>query len=324
MFKQVVRKLIVGSCAVAALLGSAAASAAGDVVKVAYMKIPPLVAVLYAQRNGLFAKEGIDLQLSIVNGEPQMMSSLVAGAVDIGMTAVGGVVLARGAGQPVRVFGTGDLERGDDIRNWITANKGHGVTSVKDLVGKTVAIVAPRSQAELLVREHLMANHIALDAVKFVYMPFPQMQTALETGNVDAAMVVEPFHSAILASTKIQPMDIAFGTLPDFSKAGSVALGGWFTRADWIAAHPDLAARFLRAISASHKALMANRKLADEIFEKDFNMPPAVAEHVPLPLRTGSLEALPKDYTPMIDAMVETGLMPKAYPATDLVVTVKY
>jgi ABC-type nitrate/sulfonate/bicarbonate transport system substrate-binding protein len=318
------RSFLLGSVFAASTLAAPLAAQANDTVDVVYMRIPPLVHMIYAQEQGIFDEHGLDVNLTVVNGGPELMAALASGSGDIGMTAIGIVMTARANGLPIQVFGTGDYEEPGDLRNWIVADANDGITSLNDLEGRVVGIVAPNSPAELCVRDHMLAAGADADTVRFVALPFPQLPAALEVGNVDAIMVGDPFHSQVMASTQIAPIELAEGMISTVNEDGRVALGGWFARDEWLADehNRDIARRYLDAVLQANRELAADRSLVDAIFMRDFGMPEQVAQHVPLDLNVESLVAYPRDYTPTLRAFERTGMIPEgALSVDDLVVT---
>lgn len=296
-----------------------------DTIRVGYMKIPPLAHMIHGIEKGIFDRNGLNIELSVLNGGPELMTALASGSVDVGMTATGIVLIARGKGLKLKAFGTSDLEASNDIRNWIIADENDGIKSLKDLEGKTVGITAKNSPAELTIRDHMMAAGADPNTVKFVALPFPQLGPALEVGNVDAVHVVEPFHTQLMNSDKIKAIELAKGIIA-LEEGQQIALGGWFAKDDWLAdpKNRDIAARYLKSVMESNKELAADRALVDAIFEKDFGMPPPVAKRVPLPLNTQSLVAVPETYSAQLKAFVDTGMLPSAYPIEDVVDPITY
>ncbi|MCO6188408.1 ABC transporter substrate-binding protein [Rhizobium sp. L1K21] len=297
-----------------------------DRIKVAYMKIPPLASVIHGLQSGIFEKNGLAVSLTVVNSGPDLMTALASRTVDVGMTASAIVLIARAKGLPLKAIGTADVEKANDIRNWIVANSKEGIKSLKDIEGKVVGIVDKNGPADLMVRDHLMAAGVDPNSVKFVALPFPQLGPALEVGNVSAVHVTEPFHTQLMNSDKIDAVELAGGLTATLAEDGPISLGGWFAHDEWLAdpKNKEIAARFLKSILQSNRELDADRSLVNAIFEKDFGMPPPVAERVPLPLNTGSLVAEPSMYQSQIKALVRTGIIAEEYPAEDAVEPIEY
>lgn len=313
--------------ALAALTAAVPASAfAMDTVKVAYMKIPPLVPMTHAIESGIMEKHGINVELSVLNGGPELMTALASGSSEIGQTAASVVLLARSKGLPIKVFGTGDLESQPGYNhNWLVTHKGTGITDLKGLEGKTVGVVAKNSPAELAFRSHMVAVGADPDTIEMVALPFPQLPSALEVGNVDAVHVGEPFHSQIMTSDKIEGLDLAQGLIAD--PGHEYALGGWFATDKWLEdeGNRDVAKRFLAAMLEANRALAADRSLIDAILIRDFGMPETVAPHIPLPLGTESLIALPEHYASLASELEKTGMIDAGSVDVNVVVdTIEY
>lgn len=318
-------KAIGAAVALGAMLPFGAAQAA-DSVKVGYMKIPPLVAVIHALESGIFAENDLDVDLNVLNGGPELMSALASGSVEIGQTSVGAVLIARAKGLPLKAFGTGDYEATGDIRNWLVGSEEAGTTTLADLEGKTLGVVAKASPAELMFRDHMLSAGVDASKVNFVALPFPQLPAALEVGNVDAIMVGEPFHTIIMNSDKITPAVLAEGMTKDVDEGKRIALGGYYAQDAWLAdeANQDKARRFLRSLMRSNRELIADRSLVDAILQKDFGMPADVAARTPWPANTDTFLVNPDDYQPIIEAYVRTGMLQESYSASEAVITLEY
>lgn len=323
---MITKRTFLKSVMAASIAAVSVSAVAMDKVKVGYMKIPPLVHMIHAQETGIFTKNDLDVDLTIVNGGPALMTALASNSVEIGMTAVPVVMLARTKGLKLKAFGTGDLESPGDERNWIVAGADSGINSPKDLEGKTVGIVAKKSPAELTVRDHVLADGGDPDKVNLVSLPFPQLPSALEVGNVDAIMVGEPFHTQAHNLKGRKALDISQGLTSTLEQDGPTALGGWFAGDDWLADehNRDIAARFLKSIIQSNRELAADRTLVNKIFERDFGMPAEVAKRVPLPLNTETLKADPASYEAGIRALARTGMIKAEYPVEEVVDVISY
>lgn len=318
-----VRSSAVAIALAAATLASSTAFAL-DTVKVAYMKIPQLGSIIHGKQTGIFEKHGIDVEMSILNGDSTLMAALQSSSVDVVFTNIGSVLMGRAKGLKVKSFGTGNQESSAGYRNWLIGSQESGTTTLKDLEGKNAGVPDKKSPAEMMIRDHMLRAGADPDKVNFIAMPFPQMAAAIETGNLQAVMVPEPYRTFILESKKIHAVELAAGILASLQDGGSVAMGGWFARDEWLADphNIDVAKRFLAGILESNRELVADRSLLTAILEKDFAMPPKVANTVAagVPFETESLYANPEEYTPFIDTLAKTGMISGTYPATDVVV----
>ena len=83
--------------------------------------------------------------------------------------------------------------------------------------------------------------------VKFVEIPFPQMEPALVAGKVDAISVQEPFAAAAARRPEIRVLSNPWGdVLPKF------LIASWFASEKWIQKNPRVAKpSCARSIAAS-------------------------------------------------------------------------
>jgi NitT/TauT family transport system substrate-binding protein len=323
--KKLIAKTLGTAIALSALLSLTPASAA-DKLTVGYMKIPPLTSVIYGIRAGIFEKNGLKIDLKVLNSGPELMSALASGSVDIGQTATGVVLMARAKGLKLKIFGTADFETNDNMQDWIVGSEEGGTKSLKDLEGKAVGLVDRNTPAELMVRDHMLAAGADPDKVKFVVLPFPQLPSALEIGNVQAIQIAEPFYSQIMASKSVHAINLAEGIIANMKDGEKTSLGGWFAKDSWLARpkNKDIASRYLKSIMQANKELAADRSKLNAIFEKDFGMPPEVATSIKMSINTSSLLVEPADVDPTIKAYVRAGMIDKAFPAAEAVEAIPY
>ena len=89
--------------------------------------------------------------------------------------------------------------------------------------------------------------------VKFVEVPFPQMEAALIAGKVDAISVQEPFATAALEKGKARVLAHPWGdVLPKF------LIASWFASDKWIQKNKPTGQAFVRAINRGIDAIQAD------------------------------------------------------------------
>jgi ABC-type nitrate/sulfonate/bicarbonate transport system substrate-binding protein len=74
------------------------------------------------------------------------------------------------------------------------------IAEYSDLAGRMIAINAPAGGLEVQLATALDAGGLTLDDVDVIHLQFPEMIAGFTSGNVDAAIVPEPFLSIGLAS----------------------------------------------------------------------------------------------------------------------------
>lgn len=186
--------------------GSAAATSGGSgevrQVTVGMLPILPTAALYAGIEQGFFADHGIEVKVETGQGGAALLPAVMAGQIQFATSNPVSLLQARDKGLDVRVIAhwTSALSSGDTDINGVVAKAGAGMTSAKDLAGKTVAVNTLNGMGGLTIREAVREDGGDPDAVKFVEMPFPDMPAALTGGNVDAVWVPEPFLSSLQAS----------------------------------------------------------------------------------------------------------------------------
>jgi ABC-type nitrate/sulfonate/bicarbonate transport system substrate-binding protein len=125
------------------------------------------------------------------------------------------------------------------------------VTDLSGLVGKTIAINAPKNILYLLAASVLAEHGIKPSLVHFASVPFPNMTAALQSSAVGAALLPEPFASGAEEARGVVPLaDLNQGATTAFPIAGYVVTKKW-------------AARYPRTLAAFYTAIEQGQQLAD-------------------------------------------------------------
>ncbi len=309
---------------VAGLLVAVALSAAAQTtLKVAGLRTIALLPVQHALQQGYFKREGLDVELITVGAGPAVISAVVSGSAQIGYTASVPVLFARAQNQPVRIFDafTYETQKEGGQWTWLVASKKSGITSMKDLAGRTLALNAMGALCELQFREHMAKAGIPFESARKIVVPFPQMQAALQLGNADAACVVEPFRTSMKVSPGIDAVTLASGVLAN--PARRHALDVLFVREDWGQAHMAALRSFNRGLmSALHDFNKDNASLRRRITE-DFKLGPAVVSLMKSDLEFSALQPEPADIQPLLDGLLRQGLLKTSLKAEDVTLHVR-
>ena len=159
-----------------------------------------------AKEKGFFKKNGIDVDLSIVEGLAERKQALASGKIDGMATALDVQVTLAASKIPVQVVWVLDDSHGGD---GILVKK--GINSVKDLKGKKVAFEVG-STSHMLALTALKQGGLTEKDVEVVQMSAGDAGAAFAAGKVDAAVTWEPWltkgsqaNGKVLLSTKDLP-----------------------------------------------------------------------------------------------------------------------
>lgn len=299
--------------ALCAVLGTSAY--AQEKVRLAYLKTITIAPFYYAEEKGYFKAEGVDLEMIQVQTPAAAASAVASGSAEIAYVAPQTVIAARAQNQPFKIVVGLTWEKApESVFNTILASKRSGIRSAKDLVGKTIAMNAPKGACEQQWRTLLESNGIAWDQVKVLSVPFPQDQAMLELGTADAACVVEPFTTSIKQSN-VDPVVISEGILPDTNHRYLVDV--LFATDTWAQQNTKAIAAIKRALARVTKELKDNPSKLRKILISKYQLPPKIVDALPVNLDF-ALNAKPSELQPILDSMEKYHMVKPGLKASDL------
>jgi NitT/TauT family transport system substrate-binding protein len=142
-----------------------------------------------AVEKGLYKAEGVDVEIvGPFDAGPAEMDAMAAGQLDMGYVGVPPVILAAARKVPVTVVAGVNLE-GSALA---AANS---ITTVAGLKSKKIATPAPGSIQYVLTGMMLAKNNMTVKDVELFpgTIKAPDMPLTLQTGNIDAYFIWEPF-----------------------------------------------------------------------------------------------------------------------------------
>lgn len=179
----------------AVLLAGLAAPAAAAELRIGYAPNTFYAPILIAKQKRWLEEElgSAGLKWQSFSAGPMMNEAIAAGQLDVIFTGDFPAILGRASGLETRLIGiasSGYLSQAGVLR----ANS--PITSVKELKGKKVATFKGTTAHHLLVLALREANLKPAD-VELVNLTLPDMGSALERGEVDAAFLWEPLLSKL-------------------------------------------------------------------------------------------------------------------------------
>ena len=267
----------------------------------------------YAQDLGMFKKAGLDTQVSITNFGTQVAAAVAGGSIDIGQSNIMSLAAAYANGLPFALIAGAGLYSSAKPTSMMIVAKTSPLQTAKDLNGKTVAVNGLKSITQISVQAWADQNGGDSNQIKFVEMPFVEMEGALVSGRIDAALLADPNATTLLAGGKTRPFTKAFDAI-----AKQFLIGGWFAKTDWIAANADTVRKFDAVMreSAQWANKPANYKQSAEILEKYTKVAVGNANRIAYAERLD-----PALIQPSIDTAAKYGLVKTAFPAAKLIST---
>jgi len=213
------------------------------------------VAPLYlGMAKGYFKDEHLAIEPITAQGGGAVAAAVIAGDEQFGYGNVVSMMLAAAHGLPLEAVADGSQSIADghhaNVSMVVLANG--PIKTMHDFEGKTVAVNALKTMSELMSKEVLERHGVDISKIKFVEIPNPEMASALKSGRVDIALEAEPF----LSAAKNDGVRAIFEPYDEY--APKVTLATYFATHQYVIGHPDIVARFKRAMLKSLAYATAN------------------------------------------------------------------
>jgi NitT/TauT family transport system substrate-binding protein len=303
-------KLTIGFAGLPFVPGLSWAQAKG---KLGYMKIVDNAAMFMAMEKGFFKAEGLELETVPMAGGALIVQGVTSGDLQIGWTNVISLYQAHAERFDFKLIAGGATNvKGTHESHAIQVLKSSPVIRASDLEGKTVAVNTLNNIVHLMAMAWIDKNGANSGKVKFVEVPFPQMEAALVGGKIDAVSIHEPFATAAVEKGQTRVLAYPWGdVLPKF------LIASWFASEKWIAKNKEMGQAFVRAISRGVDAIQADPAGSRAAMVKWAGLNPDLAGKIGLPVFEKGISE--KDVQATIDLTQKYKLIPRSIKARDVI-----
>ena len=266
----------------------------------------------FALDQGFFQQNGLDVTIEVITSGSAVTAGVLGGALDVGVASIGSLATAHARGLPMLAIAAGGIYNGALPTTVLAVADGSPLHTAKDLAGKTIAIQTLGELASFSIASWIDKNGGDGKSVKFIELPTSSMADALEKGRVDAAFIAEPFF------TQAKPGIRFFGAAYD-GIAKRFLISAWLATREWIAANPATVKKFVAAMrtAADWGNLPQNRAASGAILGKYTKIAPDTIARMQRAQFATRLE--PAMLQPVIDVSAQFGVIPKAFPAAELI-----
>lgn len=240
--------------------------------------------IYLAEKDGLFKKHGLNVKLVTFHGGTDLVRGMIAGAVDVGVTALAGVSLGIAAGQPIKAFYGGFNMA---VFEWYATKD---IKSIKDTEGKRFGVTRVGSSTDFLTRYALKSRDIdPKKDVKIVQGGGSAARlAAMKSGQLDVNIFAAPekFIAADLGYNRIlRQSDIA----PDYP------YHVFFATEKFLNENPNTVRALLRAFVEGVRLAKADKDRSVKLLIERVGMAPKYAG---------------RTYDDFIDRIYEDGRLP--------------
>src|SRR4051812_46988401 len=248
-------------------------------LKVGVIPIADVAPLYVGIKQGFFKQEKLTIQPQLAEGGATITAQVVSGDLQIGFSNVTSLVIASSKKLPVRIVASGVQGAASDKDAWdaVLSKKGSPIKDVKALEGKTVSVNNLNNVGPLTINNAMEKAGADYKKVKYVEVPFPDANAALDTGRIDAAFVVEPFVSQGTAQGSNAVTHSFEETAPNY------AVATYFATKQYAAQNKDVLDRFVRAIDKSLDYAQSHPDLVRQLVPTYTKIPKDVAAKMKLP-----------------------------------------
>ena len=216
------------------------------------------VSVFWARDKGIFAANGIEVELVRTQGGAGSLAAIIGGSADLAFTNAFSTIIAYNQGFPISWIATAynTTEEPLPVASAVIAGAPTGIEGPQDLVRKRIGVNELGGVNQIVTSVWLRKNGVDPTEVNFVALPFPELVPAVVSGRLDAAQV--PLSMAARAGD-----DVVILEDPYREGTGKVVFAGYVVTNDWLDANPETARAFLASLEQANAELLAT----DERFE---------------------------------------------------------
>jgi NitT/TauT family transport system substrate-binding protein len=282
-------------------------------LKVGVIPIADVAPLYLGMDKGFFEEEGLKISPQLAEGGAAIVPSVVSGDYQIGFSNTTSLIIAGSKKLPIQIISQGVLggTGPDDAWDGVMVPKGSGVKDIKDLEGKTVAVNTLNNVSQVVVNTALEKAGADYKKVKYVEVPFPDMNAALESGRVDAAFEVEPGYSGALAAGSKSVSNAYEEMAPNYTVAT------YFASKQYIGESRDVVDRFVRAMQKSLDYASSHDDEVRAIVGTYTEIPQEVVDKMKLPVWKSDLNEPTIEQT--IEAATKYGFIDEAPSLDDLI-----
>ncbi|KQW47163.1 nitrate ABC transporter substrate-binding protein [Nocardioides sp. Root1257] len=254
-------------------------------------------------KQGFFEDEGLDLKLETAEGGAAIVPGVMSGQYQFGFSNSVSLMLAQSQGLDIKAVSAGVASTGKDGNDFggVVVPADSDIKSAKDLAGKKIAVNTLKNINTVTINEAVRADGGDPSTIEYVELGFPDIAPAVESGDVDAGQLVEPFLTIAAGNGDRQVSSNYVATDP------SLMVGLYFTSAKYMDENPDVVDGFTAAMTKSLEYATDHPDEARAILSEYTDIDAGVQEKVVLPawpteIGTDSIDKL-------ADLMVEDKLV---------------
>ena len=268
--------------------------------------------VLYAQKAGLFAKAGLNVEIvKLTGGGTAIAAAIAGGGLDVGKASTFALVAAHARGVPfVLLAPAAILER----------RGGHPARRQRGFDVQERARSRGEDDRRRLALDDDAAGDPGLGRPERGRFAQPEVRRALAARDAardrarphHGAPLSEPVLSDAMSTGKIRVLGYPYNAIGKHFE-----LADWFSSADWVAKNHDAAAKFARVMFEANKYVAAHESEITPLVAAYVGLDPSTLAKMRNPERGRTYD--PALIQPLIDLSVKYKAIAKGFPAAEMI-----
>lgn len=200
------------------------------------------MSAIIAEKAGFYQRNGLDVDVQVMNSGAAASAAVVGGALNIGGTSVMGLITAHLKGVPFQIVAPTSLYVSERPSELLVVRNDSAIHTAADLNGKTFASPALRDLFSIATMAWVDQNGGDAKTLHEIELPPAATPAALEAGRIDAAVLAEPLLSQTVNAGTARVLGKPYDAI---GKRFMIACQ--FAMADFVNANRDAIQRFARA-----------------------------------------------------------------------------
>ncbi|MDT0269739.1 ABC transporter substrate-binding protein [Streptomyces sp. DSM 44915] len=255
----------------------------GDTLVVSETAGVPSSFLAYGVAQGYFADEGVDLRVSPSSGGASVIPALLSGDIDVAGSNVVSAMIAMGRRMPIQMVAAGTSTAEDPADDFasLVVPEDSPITEPADLDGTRIAVNSLQNINDVVVNSVLSEAGLTNDDIRFVEMPLPDIPAAIQRGDVDAGVLIEPFAS-IGRSQGLRVL-----ASPYVNTRPGLQIGTYLMTSERVADDPELVAAFRAGVERTARSVAEDPDAFRAALPEISDLSPELAGQMNLPVWRG-------------------------------------
>lgn len=231
--------------------------------------------------QGFYEEEGLDLEVVETTGGAVQVPGVLAGEYDFAFANIVTGMVAHDQGLPVEYIVNGSSVTGDSEEDVaaVMVPEDSPIESIEDLEGVTMTSNNLQNVGDTAIRAAMDLNGADGGSPDFIELAFGEAMSVAERGEVDAALLVEPYKTIAL-----QEHDARIIMHPYTETHEDFDIGGLLATQELMESDPEMVEAFQRATARSLEYAQENPDEVREVILENTQIEEDVIEDITLPV----------------------------------------